>query len=525
MESQPKGSALRSKLTRRELLKRSALGAAGLSAGSTLLDRLVLPVAAASPLRDQLVAGTQSAPVNMDPRQAEAYPSQQVYLNIFDSLLQDRDYNIKPALAAEWKQLDARTVEFRLRDDVAFHNGDPMTAEDVKFSFESLLDPKAHFGLASFLEPVKSVRVTGKYKVVVETAFPFGPLLHNIAQFSTVVNKRAITTSDPRRNPVGTGPYSFVDWVRDDHINLKANPKYWDLERGPHFERVRFRSILEDQVRVTALKTRAVDWMDGVPPNQLDALSKDASMKIVRGTPSVPQYLWPYGGKGSVFNNKKLRQALAWAIDRKAMAKAVWFGRYPVTYELYTPDVKWYTGVAAEYYKDAPDIDRAKRLVKEAGYPDGVTVRLICYEAYKTMAEVVQQQVAPTGIKIRIDVLNIGQFLSILFSKKDFDLIADLWFAYMDPDNHYYTFFKSDSTRNFTLYANAQMDQLLEKGRRALTFEARKAAYEDVVRLLVEEAPIVYCANAPDTFAMRRDLDGSQPWADRSTWVVDWKIG
>src|SRR5436309_13212147 len=254
-------------LTRRAWLAR----AAGVAAGAGLTSRS--PVAAfaqAAPKRGgSLRVATVDKPVNMDPGYAQLYSSLQIYQNVYNKLAYvDEAGQFIPGLARSWKQENDKTWLFDLVDNAVFHNGEPFTAQDVVFTFTRLLDAKNKLPMRIFFSPVEGVEAVGQYQVRFHLNRPWGPFLATLSQATEIVNEKALKEKDPKLFPIGTGPYRFVEWVKDDHVTLERWDKYFRPGR-PYIDRIVFYAPADDTVRLTGLQTGRFNWIQTVHPQRI----------------------------------------------------------------------------------------------------------------------------------------------------------------------------------------------------------------------------------------------------------------
>jgi peptide/nickel transport system substrate-binding protein len=193
-----------------------------------------------------LRAALTGEPDTLDPATSSIYTGAQVYKNIFSKLVDiDASGKFVPDLALSWTQVDPTTWKFNLADNAAFHNGEKFTSSDVKYTFERILDPKTASAYAGLYSQIASVDDTDPHVAVFHLKSPFGPFLTNLATNGEIVNRKAIEGGDPARKPVGTGPFSFVEWVQGDHITLKKNPSYFKAGL-PHLDSIAFRFMPVD---------------------------------------------------------------------------------------------------------------------------------------------------------------------------------------------------------------------------------------------------------------------------------------
>ena len=223
------------------------------------------------------VFATVDKPVNMDPADM-LYSSMQVYQNIFHKLVNvDADFKFIPGLASKWTQDDDKTWTLDLVDNAVFHNGEPFTADDVKFSFERL--PEHANGI--FVNAWKETEVLDPHRVRFHLSQPYGAVLATLAAIGDMVNEKAVTAADPKLKPVGTGPYQMTEWIKDDHITLERWDKFFKPDK-PYLDEVVFRAIGDESVRLTGLQTGELDWIQRVPAQRVGKLECERHLLVAR---------------------------------------------------------------------------------------------------------------------------------------------------------------------------------------------------------------------------------------------------
>ena len=264
----------------------------------------------------ELRAALTGEPDVLDPATSSIYTGAQVYEGIFSKLIDmDPSGQFVGDLATAWKQVDPKTWRFELVPNASFHNGEKFTSADVKYTFERILDPKTASAYAGLYSQIESVDASDPAVAVFHLKSPFGPFLTNLATNGQIVNKKAIESGDPARNPVGTGPFEFVEWVQGDHITVKKNPNYFKPSQ-PYLDGVTFRFLPVDQSRIDALAAGELDWIDAVPLNQVPTLKADSRFTYVTSpVAGIPDFL-ALNTRKPPFDDPKVRQAVALAISR-----------------------------------------------------------------------------------------------------------------------------------------------------------------------------------------------------------------
>ena len=456
-----------------------------------------------------LTAALTGNPSSMDPAAAGIYTSLQVIDNIFSKLI-DMDENGKfiPDLATSWKQVDDVTYTFDLAPNVTFHNGEKFSATDVKYTFDRIANPKTASSYASAFASIKSVEVVSPTQVTFRLSTPFAPLLNNLTQNGQIVNQKAIESSDPTRKPVGTGPFSFVEWAQNDHITLKKFAGYFKSGQ-PYLDQVTFRFLAVDKSRIEALQAGQLDWVDAVPLNELAALKTNPQYKYVTSTRAgIPDFLALNTSKAP-FNNKALRQAVAAAVDRKEILDIAYFGAGEQGIMEVPSGSSWYGGTPP--YADGPDLTTAKQKMTEAGHPNGLTVTYLSLPQYPELQKtgvVLKEQLAKIGITVNIEQLEVTVWFD-RYAKGNYDMTSAYWSGTIDPDNFYSTQMVTGSPNNDTKYTNPTLDALIKKARETSDPAQRKTMYEAIRKIVWDEAPLVFLHYETINYLMTSKISGS----------------
>ncbi len=510
-------------LSRRDFMRRMVALGGGAVFGGSLATALASRSAVAAPVQatrlfqgdpppvrgGTVVAATIDKPVNMDPAFAELYSSMQVYQNIFNKLVYtDADYNFIPGLAKSWTQVDPTTWDFELVDNAVFHNDEPFTSRDVAFTIERIFDPQVAAPNAVFLQAIDHVETQGDYKVRFILKHPWGSFLADLAAALEVVNEKAIASKDPRLEPVGTGPFKFVEWVKDDHITLERWEKYHVPDR-PYLDKVIFKAISDDTVRLTGLQTNEMQWVMQVPLQKVEQLKGESDIKVTPGKPYLPDFIYLNNSKPP-FNDKRVRQALAWSVNREEIVQVAFFGQAVTATEAIPEDNPYYSGVSV--YQDGPDYERAKSLLQEAGM-EGLQFTFDGQPQVPTQikaAQVLQQQLARAGIKMEIQNYESGEWIKRLLTK-EYNATISYWSATLDPAHFYYPGLHSTSGWNITGYGTPEVDQALDAFARETDVEKRKEAYKTLVTKVQEEVPIIPIDNQLQQYWVRANVYGMTP--------------
>jgi peptide/nickel transport system substrate-binding protein len=455
-----------------------------------------------------LKAALTGEPDSLDPAKSQIYTGAQVYDNVFSKLVDlDENQKVYGVLATKWTQVDARTWTFELRDGVTFHNGEPFTADDVKYTFERIADPKTASGYAPLYDVIRSIVVDSPTKVTFKLKTAFGPFLTNLANNGEIVNRKAIEAKGSARKPVGTGPFKFVEWVQGDHVTLQRHDGYFEPGK-PHLDGIVFHFAQVDQGRIDGLRSGELDWVDAIPLQQLGALQKDPAFTYVGSKVSgIPDFL-AMNTKKPPFDNKALRQAIALAVDKSAIRTVAYFGAGEDGGEEVPSGSPWYDG-ADPYAK--PDLAAAKAKLAEAGHPNGLTIDYLGLPQYPELlktGQVVRDQLKKIGITMNIKQVDVSVWFD-RFSKGNYQITSAYQERTIDPDNFYSLVLKTGASINTTGYSNAAADALITQAARETDFAKRKALYSQLRKIVWDDVPLLFVHYETLNYLMRKDVRGS----------------
>ncbi len=450
-------------------------------------------------------------PRGLDPAFVDDGESAKVMVNIYDNLVRYKENSteVEPALAESWEPNEDFTEwTFHLRQGVKFHDGTPFNAEAVKFNIDRQLPPNRTDDMpyASFVYgKVKEVQVVDDYTVKIILTEPYAPFLANMAMCmaAPIVSPAAVEKygDDYISNPVGTGPFKFVKWDRGQSIELVKNEEYWD--GAPKLDKLIFKFVKENSVRASELMTGSIDAMDGVDPNDVKTL-EEKGVVVAKNPGMNINYLAFFTNK-EPFNNPLLRQAVSHAIDREAIVQHLYQGTadlangpLPSFMPGYDKNLKPY-----EY-----DPEKAKQLLAEAGYSDGLKVTLLTYtnpRPYNTvgqkLAEAIQNDLQKVGIQVEIKAWPWTEYKEVVSPEivEEGDMMIYGWIGDNgDPDNFLRLLDSREiaGSLNSAKYANPKVDELLDAGSREFDPEKRAEIYSELQQILVEDAPWVYISHA-----------------------------
>jgi peptide/nickel transport system substrate-binding protein len=457
---------------------------------------LLLTACTHRPPADTLVMIIESSPANLDPRIGTDAQSERIGKLIFDSLVRrDEHFRLQPALAERWEVPDPLTYIFHLRRDVLFHDGRPLTARDVKWTFDSIMNGTVVTAKASTFKLVASVDIPDDHTVVFRLKEPYATLLWNVSDGAVGIVPYG-SASDFHQKLIGSGPFRFVSAELDSEVVLARNDKYWG-ER-PRLPRVRF-NVVPDST------TRALELRKGSADAALNALSADVVVTL-QGEPGLDVEISPgtiyaylaFNLRDPILRDVRVRQALAYAIDREAIIQHLWRGlAKPAASVL--PRQHWAYAEDVQQYPYDPA--RATKILDNAGYRPGrdgirfhLTMKTSTEETSRLMAAVFQQQLRQIGIALDIRSFEFATFYSDVV-KGAFQLYSLRWIGgNEDPDIFEHVFHSTSfppKRANRSYYVNPRVDALIDEGRRELDPSRRKQIYDELQRIIAEDLPYV----------------------------------
>ena len=490
-------------------LSASSLGAVLAACSSTTSDEpSVTAGAVGTPTAGgTLMAALTGEPDTIDPATSTIYTGAQVYDNIFNKLIDlDPSNQFYGQLATAWNAPDDQTWVFDLVDTATFHNGEEFGPDDVVYTFERILNPKTASSYAPLYDAISKVEATGPTQVTFHLKTPFGPFLSNLANNGEIVNQKAIESSDPSRNAIGTGPFEFVEWVQGDHVTLKKNDNYF-IDGKPYLDGIEFRFLIVDQSRIDALQSGDLNWSDAVPLQQLETLKSDPAFNYVTSaTAGIPDYV-AMNTVEPPFDNKLVRQAVYWALDRDAIRQVAYFGAGESGIEEVPTGSSWYDGSPLV----APNIDKAKSLLQQAGVTTPLKVEYLGLPQYPELlktGEVMQQQLKEVGIDMEIKQVEVGVWFNA-FIKGDYQITSAYQERTIDPDNFYALVVRSGGDINTTGYSNPAADQLIDQARTETDETNRFDLYKQLRQIVFDDSPIIFVHYETINYLMQKDVVGS----------------
>ena len=442
-----------------------------------------------------LTVGLDADPPNLDPAISSAFVDRQVQNQIYEKLVDiDPKLKIVPGLAVSWKVSDlGLQYTFNLRQGVTFQDGTPFNAEAVKYNLERYmtLDTSRRKGE---LAAIKEVKVLGAYQVQLNLKYQYAPLMYVLSDRSGMMVSPAAVEKfgkDYTNNPVGTGPYSFVERKRQDKIVLQGFDKYWDSKNQPRFDKLIYRPYPDGDVRTANLLSGAVQVITPVDPKDLKTLEANDKTKLESYAGLGFQGVW-LNNTRAPFKNKALRQAFAATLDREAIDRVVFLGSVVPAATVFPPNSPVYD---SRFKVSSPNTELAKKKLVEGGQANGFTFTLLTTPGAVTtqLAQLYQSFAASAGMTLKIEQVEFGTLLARA-DKKDFDALALGWSGRPDPDGNIFDFFTTGASNNNGGYSSSKVDRLLLLARQTRDMIVRKDIYSDALKIIVDDAayPITY---------------------------------
>lgn len=465
-----------------------------------------------SALAQTLIVGNSSDIVTLDPHKTNDQPSARVMVQIYDTLvIQTEELELEPGLAESWTQVDDLAWDFSLREGVTFHNGDPLTAQDVKFTFDRLLDPETAAPGRFIVGFMDSVEVVDDMTVRVTTQAPFAPLLAHLAHnVTSILNERAVTEAGEdygTRVAVGTGAFRFVSWETASRLTVERNDDWWRGMAG--VEQIVFRPITEGTVRSIELETGGVDVAYDLAPRDVLRLETHPSLNLLGYEALSMQYLG-FNAQKPPFDDVRVRQAFNHAIDIESIVDAIYEG-FATRATSPLPPLVFASHPDIEPY--AYDVERARALLEEAGYGGGFSAQLWTNDnpLRIEIAQIAQAQLADIGVDVDVQVLEWSTYLDETAAGNHDMFILGWGTVTADADYGLYALFHSSqfgAPGNRSFWGDPRVDELLDLGRVTEDAEQRRAIYYEAQEIIVEEAPWVFLSFQVFTTGTRDNIAG-----------------
>lgn len=453
--------------------------------------------------------------ISLDPHNLSDTLSGTAVSTMYEGLLSYKnDMTLEPTLAEGFTvSPDGLVYTFKIREGVKFQDGTPLNAKAVKYNFDRVMDEKNNLRRRRNFLAVDKVEVTGEYEIKISLKTPFAPMLNRIASLK-IISPAALEKYGAQgiiTNPVGTGPYTYVNWTQGDKLVIKRNDNYW--REKPSVDTVTFRPVVENGARIAMLQTGEADFIYPMPSEQVKKLETNKDIEIVKGFSTITRYVTLNTNK-DIFSNKKVRQAINYAINKPAYAAVVKSGYLvPLT-----------SPVASTIQYHAPqtpytfNLAKAKELMKEAGYPNGFKATIWGSNNTEDMKgmQFIHQQLAQIGITVEVMPMEEGTLSNSIYNvQKPEDATINMWYvnwSSFDMDgatkNLFHSKFAPPVSANTAYYNNPKVDELLEKGVTEVDSNKRAEIYGELQKIIWDDAPWIFLGSDQLLSAKRNTTKG-----------------
>jgi len=527
---------LAGRVSRRDMMKRAAALGLSASAVSTLsMAAVAVPgvasVASAQEATPAPVAGgtlrmgMQADPTQFDPQSLSATAIWRAIENMYDNLTRIKpDLTIEPSLAESWDISEDGTVyTFHIRQGVTFHDGSPLTADDVAFTYTRLLDPATASQSTASLISIKGaqalasagaagegtptpadsqaaidaakaalgIKVIDPNTLEITLEAPDASFLTSISDGSTLIYSKAFVeanNNDVTQVINGTGPFKLDEYITNTSIKASRFDGYW--EQGlPYFDGLEMTIAAEDTARTGLIVQGGADYIEYAPLRDVDTLMQNPDIKMYGESNTNIRFLG-FNLTREPFNKLEVRQAIAKVVDRQPMIESCVFGHGTAVATVFPPDF-W---AALDVQPEAPDIEGAKQLMATAGYADGFKTTMTSWSEYSFLSNaaiVLQEQLKQIGIEAEMVLLDAGTMIQTVYITKDFDMAVTGTSGYVDPHGVMVENFLTGSSGNFVGYSNSQVDELIKQGQVESDTEKRADIYRQIQQVLIQDLPWV----------------------------------
>ncbi len=443
-----------------------------------------------------------SEPDSLDPYISDASDTEAVMHNVYEGLvLFDEEGRIVPGLAESWQiSEDGLVYTFHLRDDVTFHNGDHFDSSDAAYSFSLLSGLSTGTPLSSRFGTVTKIETPDEYTLVLYLSEPNAAFLEG-----TRIGIIPDGYTDSARNPVGTGPYKFVEYVPSQRIVLERNDEYYDEERKASIERAEFYIMSDESAIVTALQSGQLD-MAQVTGADAEILSRNFT---IYSNPQNMVCLFAVNNAIEPFNNIKVRQALNYAINKDDIINGAFDGYATRLDSAFSPVMAFYYNPDVENYYSY-DPEKAQAFLAEAGYKDGFSFTVTVpsnYSAHVSTAQIIAEALKKVGIDMRIQLVEWGTWLEDVYTNGDYEATVIGLTGKLDP-YEILVRYVSNYRRNFFHYESAEYDDLIARAMVESDENVRADLYKEAEMVLTEDAAAVWTCDPNLVIASRPDLKG-----------------
>lgn len=450
--------------------------------------------------RDTLNYGLNQEPGRLDPQMDSLQMTTFVNKQIYDTLIRrdDTTGEIVPSVATEWEWVDDTTLHMTLRDDVYFHNGEKMTVDDVIFTLQRCTTGSASASLFSSFDAENTKKIDDTH-IEIKLKEPYGPALNVLCNMRAgIVCKSYCESVDETtfgREPVGSGPFSFVEWTSGDHITLTRNDNYWGDK--PTYKTLNLRVLTDATARAIELETGGVDIIDTLTSADLERLSESDTINVYTMDSTKLLYLI-YNQDHPILSNEKVRLAIAHAIDMPSVVGMAFGSTATLAKGAMSSTVFGFKENELLSY----DVDLAKELLAEAGYPDGFSFTMVVANMSSNVrtAEAVQAFLSKIGITMEIETYDAATWMAMLQDGTADSSLYGLTTDTFDPDQTYSNFY-ADSSYASVRTSDETVNRLLNEGKQEMDSEKRAEIYAELQDYIIEHAIFIPVAQPLISYA------------------------
>lgn len=482
------------------------LFSAGVFAATVALT--LLPSLCSAQARSRVVVAHGVGIYSLNPYAVNTSPLVAAWASLMEPLI-EADYDkrgYRGVLAESW-QMKGTRIEFKLRKGVRFHDGTPFTSKDVAASFKRIITDKQSLQ-APNLENVKETEAPDDFTFIVTLKRLDASALEDINGRVIMKQSTAEKMGEADNKPIGTGPFKFTSWERSGQFVIRRNENYWG--QPAKIEEVIYKSIQEDAARIAALEAGQVDIISNIPPHEVARLKANPRLRVQQVQGLRPLFL-VLSPAYKPLDNVKVRRAISHAIDRERIIKHILEGNaYPLNGLLSSQVFGYDPGAKAFAY----DPEKAKQLLVEAGFPNGVEFDYYSptgrYPKDKEVALVIVEQLSRVGIKANLKTPEWAIF-NTDYKNGKYPMYLTGRGSLTDADALFQQYFRTGVTRRTLGYSNPKLDEILEAEQQTFDSKKREKLLQDAHRLILEDAPAIPLWNAMDIYAHRGDLIWTAP--------------
>lgn len=468
---------------------------------------------------DRVVVATNIDSGSMNPWLSTTSTDKHIVNHLYDTLLmRAEDMSVQPHLAQSYTPIDDLTWEFTLRDDVTFTNGERLTAHSVAFTVEHFRDPALNAPSIAQFSLIESVEVLDDFTFRFHTSSPFPALPALMTEFWIVPEgyTSEVGGIGLGTEPVGSGPYTLVEWVRDDRIVMEANPNYWNGVPAIRF--VEFRVVPDQNTRIAQAQTGEADIVAQVPAESIQLLERSGRVTVREAAGPRAYFLMLNNRLDTPLRDVRVRQALNYAVDVDSIIEFIFEGRGQALATLMTPEQFGYDATVEPYGYDP---ERARELLSEAGYPDGFEIDMegptSRYPKDVDVAQIIVSQLAEVGIKVNLSIVEWGTYIGQFRSEEGQPMWLLGWsIPTFDPDSILSPLLTPGNT--YDRFDDEELQALIERARSTVDADDRTQVYSDVQNRMMEVAPMVFLYQLNELYAVSNRLDW-EPRADERIYL------